>query len=151
MAQFANNNAESETTKLSPMFANRGYHLRMEFSPPRPPPLGASTIIQAQNHLGNGFVSKMQDVIAFARLAMQEAQANYERFANKHRSPAPAYRIGDRVWLDTRNLKTKRPMKKLDNKWIGPYTVAQVINPIAYKLELPTGWLNHDVFHTSLL
>jgi hypothetical protein len=50
------------------------------------------------------------------RANLRDAQARYEAFANKTRVAAPAYRVGDMVFLDTRNLTTKRPIKKLDHK-----------------------------------
>ena len=35
------------------------------------------------------------------------AQSVYKTVVNKKQTPAPAYQIGDFVWLDTRNLNTK--------------------------------------------
>jgi len=36
--------------------------------------------------------------------------------------------------------QTTRPMKKLDNKWLGPYLVEKVISRSAYKLKLPSSF-----------
>jgi len=44
-----------------------------------------------------------------------------------------------------------RPSKKLDSKQTGPYTVSNVINKNAYKLDLPYTIWKHNVFHVSLL
>jgi hypothetical protein len=82
-------------------------------------------------------------------LANQAIQ-NYEDNANEHREKAPRYVEGHKVWIDTRNMKTNRPMKKGDNKWDGPHTVLK-----AYKrsclLRLPATMKIFPVFHNVLL
>ena len=65
--------------------------------------------------------------------------------------PAPAYQIGDEVWLDARNIRTQRASKKLDWKNLSPYRVAKKISSHAYRLELPDSIKIHPVFHVSLL
>ncbi|KAH8145182.1 uncharacterized protein LAJ45_10742 [Morchella importuna] len=61
------------------------------------------------------------------------------------------YRIGDKVFLSTRHILTKRPSKKFDWKRIGPYSIKRIVNPYAYELELPRSMKTHPVFHVSLL
>ena len=56
------------------------------------------------------------------------------------------------VWLDWRNIKTKRPMKKLDHKRHGPFEVTKKVSTHAYRLKLPSSLKGiHDIFHVSLL
>ena len=60
--------------------------------------------------------------------------------------------VGDKVWLDRRNIETIRPMKKLDHKKLGPFEVLEQVNPVSYRLKLPLSMTRlHDVFHISLL
>ena len=61
--------------------------------------------------------------------------------------------IGDKVWLNTRNIQTARPTAKLDDQNIGPYRVARVFpkNPLVVQLDLPESLEIHPVFHASLL
>ena len=68
----------------------------------------------------------------------------------KHRD-TPKYAVGDCVWLDGRNLKTDQPTSKLAPRRHGPFTIAQVMSPISYRLELPHQWHIHPVFHIDLL
>ena len=74
----------------------------------------------------------MEELQQFLTDEITWAQSVYEAAANKKRTPAPAYQIGDFVWLDTRDLNTKRPAKKLDWKNAGPYKVEKVISSYFY-------------------
>ena len=149
MAEFTFNNTESATTKVSPFLANSGQHPRMGFEPPTDLPRPRYQVVQAQD--ANRFVETMSDLNEYLKSEMKWAQATYESNANRTRNPAPAYRVGDLVWLDARNIKTRRPSKKLDWKNIGPFPVTQVVSPYAYRLGLPDSMKIHDVFHTNLL
>ncbi|XP_039198607.1 uncharacterized protein LOC120307682, partial [Crotalus tigris] len=60
--------------------------------------------------------------------------------------------IGGRsVWLSTRSLPSTWPTKKLDHRYVGPFPIEAVINPVAYRLILPHSTRVHPVFHSSLL
>jgi hypothetical protein len=96
-------------------------------------------------------VDKMRDITEFIREEMIWAQALQQEYANRKRSPAPAYQIGDKVWLNARNIRTERASKKLDWKNVGPYKVIAKVSSHAYKLELPDSMKIHPVFHVSLL
>src|ERR1700712_2189968 len=101
---------------------------------------------------GNDFANKMRELELLLRTNLASARADQEHFANQHRQPAPAYRVGDEVFLDRRNIASTRPIKKLDHKFYGPYRVAQVLGSHSYKLKLPFEQeLLHPVFHTNLL
>jgi hypothetical protein len=56
------------------------------------------------------------------------------------------------VWLSGKNIRTKRPSKKLDYRFYGPYPVVERIGSQAYHLKLSqqVGSI-HDVFHILLL
>jgi len=60
--------------------------------------------------------------------------------------------VPDKLWLSTRNLKTSRPSKKLDNKCTGWYMAnTKIINMNADNPDMPSAMRNHHVFHVSLL
>jgi hypothetical protein len=54
------------------------------------------------------------------------------------------------VFVDTRNFKTNRPLKKGDDKWAGPYEI-EAVYPQACCVRLPTGVRIFPVFYNSLL
>jgi hypothetical protein len=71
-----------------------------------------------------------------------------EESANQHRDAAYTYRVGDKVWLNLRNIRTDRPSKKLDYKY-AKFTILEKIGTHAYRLDVPGNIYN--VFHTALL
>ena len=74
------------------------------------------------------------------------------QFYDVHRREAPRYSVGNKVWLSSENIRTTRPTKKLDYKWLGPYTIDWVISRNAYRLKLPTSFGQvHPVFSVTLL
>jgi len=73
------------------------------------------------------------------------------RYTNPDRKPPPAYQVGDLVMLNGRNIKTRRPSRKMDHKNHGPFQIEKVVSPLAVRLTLPRKWKIHNVFHVSLL
>ena len=60
------------------------------------------------------------------------------------------FKKGDKVWLDTRNIKTTNNPKI--GPWReGPFRISDVLGPLTYQLNLPTSWQIRNVFHVVLL
>lgn len=149
-SEFAANNVTSVTTGCSPFFANSGQHPRMGFENVEIRP-GLGSVAYREALHADAFANKMRDVTAHLQDEMLIAQAEYEVRANKHRTPAPVYRVGDGVWLNAKNLRRARPVEKLSARHEGPFKVIEVMGPVTYRLELPPSMQNHPVFHTNLL
>ena len=60
----------------------------------------------------------------------QEAQAHT---TNLHQVLSLSYQTGDLVWLNTKNIRTRRLCKKLDDKWIGLFRVLKTVRSCAVK------------------
>ncbi|KAI0993493.1 hypothetical protein K3495_g14691 [Podosphaera aphanis] len=57
--------------------------------------------------------------------------------ANRRRAPAIMYRVGDKVWLNLKNIPTPQPKKKL--AWVNAkYNVTRVILPHVVELDVPS-------------
>lgn len=152
LAEFAANNAVNSSIEMTPFFANYGFHPRLSFGPPKPFEEGASPRVRNENLQGTKFTNKMEAILDVLHSNLAKAKANQERFANAKRSPAPAYRIGDMVYLDARNIKSIRPSDKLSEKMLGPFPIISQVNSHTYELELPFEHeKKHNCFHVNLL
>ena len=70
--------------------------------------------------------------------------------AGRRKDTFVPFEKGQKVWLDSRNLKTQYH-KKIGPKWEGPFEIEEVLGPVTYRLKLPLSWKIHNVFHAVLL
>ncbi|TPX48045.1 hypothetical protein SeLEV6574_g02282 [Synchytrium endobioticum] len=82
---------------------------------------------------------------------LKKSQERYKQNADKRRREEDDFKVKDEVMVSTKNVRTERPTKKLDYKWMGPYLIKRKINNVAYEVELPRNIRIHPVFHVSLL
>jgi hypothetical protein len=82
------------------------------------------------------------------------AKKRQEEYTNRERREL-IFKEGDRVLLSAKHIilasQVKRPSKKLQPRFIGPYRIEKVVSPVAYRLTLPATVRIHPVFHVSLL
>lgn len=75
-----------------------------------------------------------------------------KKFADRRRTEAPEYKIGDWVWLSLENIATNQPSKKLGNKHDGPFKVIEIVSPNAIWIRLPARLrLSTNVINVSQL
>ncbi|KAK3535368.1 hypothetical protein QTP70_010217 [Hemibagrus guttatus] len=85
------------------------------------------------------------------RVRLQRAVRRQRIQADRRHRPHPSYQVGQKVWLSTRNLRLQLPCKKLSPKFIGLIEIVRQVNPVAYRLRLPTSYRICPTFHVSLL
>jgi len=143
MAEFAYNNLVTAGNGISPFYANYGFHPRTMDPPDQTeePVNPASTV----------YVHWMKTIQDDARKGLQTAQERMRWYVDPQRKPPPAYQVGDLVMLSGRNIKTRRPSRKMDHKNHGPFQIEKIISPLAVRLTLPRQWKVHNVFHVALL
>jgi hypothetical protein len=135
IAQFAHNNWPSDTTRKSPFF------LLMGFNP-------CADWIHATSPIPK--VTICLEQLKEARIQAREAMIKAQQSWVKHRD-TPKYKEGDQVWLEGKNLRINQPTSKLVPRRHGPFKITQVMSAVNYRLELPTQWSIHPVFHIDLL
>ena len=134
VATAIHNNRQNATTKLLPNQILLGYE--MELIP--------TETMESINEA----TERQLETMTEKRLAAIEAINQ----AAKTKAPIPSqYKEGDQVWLEATHLKLRHQKTKLTPKHYGPFRVIKEVSPVAYKIQLPTLWGIHNVFHTSLL
>ena len=150
LAEFAGNNMVSETTGVSPFFANYGFHPRVGVEPTTPCPPNLSKTQKQEffkaTELANRFRAILDTVTALSR----QAQDRYEGNANSKRTDAVKYQPGDKVMLNMTNMATGRPSAKLTPRWEGPFLV-QKSSSHAVTLKLPANMKVFNTFHVQLV
>jgi hypothetical protein len=90
-------------------------------------------------------LQRVQRLLASANEAMARREAAHFRTVHEK------FTEGSMVWLNSRNFTWKSGARKLCPKWLGPFTIVQKLGPVTFKLDLPSDWRMHPVFHVSLL
>jgi hypothetical protein len=135
IAQFAHNNWPSDTTRKSPFFLLMGFNPRADW-------------VHATSPIPR--VTLRLEQIKEARVQAREAMIKAQQSWVKHRD-TPKYKEGDLVWLEGKNLRINQPTAKLAPRRHRPFKIIQVMSTVNYRLELPTQWSLHPVFHIDLL
>jgi transposase InsO family protein len=141
MAQIAYNNKQSEATGKTPYFANHGRH----------PNLFTRTLPSLKAEAAVQTAEEMKKTHEEMSKKIAQAQAQSISYVNKKRKTAPQLKEGDKVYLHTKNLRTKRPNKGLDHVKVGPFLVSKKNGPVTYTLKLPRDAKIHPRFHVKLL
>ena len=142
MAEFAYNNNDHRAIGTSPFRANYGYHPGYGRIPQQEQCVPA---VEAR-------LKQIEDVQAELKECMKIAQQSMKVQFDRHVRDTPLWKVGDEVWLSSRNISTTRPSPKLDYRWLGPFPISQVISRSTYKLTLPLSMKGvHPVFHVSVL
>ena len=137
--EYSLNTIVSSATGLSTFMCSLGYQ----------PPLFPSQETEAAVPSVQAHLCRCRRIWKAVRDSMITYRDRVERSANRRRVPALAYHPGQRVWLLARDLPLPTVSKKLAPRYVGPYTIAQVINPSALRLTLPSSLKIHPVFHVS--
>src|SRR5882724_8332126 len=66
--------------------------------------------------------------------------------------PISPFKVRDTLWLDSWNIKTTCPSKKLDHCFLGPFPIIEKVLSHMFQLGLSLTLSHiHSVFHVSLL
>ena len=125
MAEFAINNKVHTATKFSPFMANYGKELRM----------GGDIRRKGKVESATEFVERMKKVQEEAETVLKKTQEEMKRYADRGRRETEVWKKGDRVLLSTKDLVFKeRLMKKLTERYMGPYVIEEIVLSNAVKL-----------------
>ena len=142
MCEFAINNGFHSSIGTTPFYMNYGFH-------PKTPLSLTAPVASSESGPALSFLSELQTVQKSATEYIQKAQQRMRSYVNQHRKEIN-FHLGQLVLLKTTNLHLAGPKKFLP-RYIGSFHVIKKHGPVAYRLELPSSWKIHPVFHVSLL
>ena len=142
IAQLAYNSAVTDTTGVSPFYANYRFNPDTTHEPKNVIPIAQKASVQV-NQIVN-LQKELQQDIQF----LSHRSAVYH---NQKRVRGPTLKEGDKTYLLRKNFKTTRPSNKLDHTKLRPFRIKKVKGPVNYELDLPAKMRKHPVFHISLL
>jgi hypothetical protein len=147
-AEFAYNNSEHSSIKMTPHYANYGQH-----------PLTADDLVtdkkeECKVESADAFARHMDQVLLEMRKAMELAQERQKLYADQNRRDME-FEVGEKVWLTTKDvapdIDKARATPKFSARYHGPYEIEAKISPVTYRLKLPDTMKIHPVFHISKL
>ena len=156
LAEYAYNSAVSESTKLSPFEANYGFTPESNW-------LGVGKCRYPFDAETDIMKSDWELSWKQMRIDLRKAQDRQRQWYDRKSQIPPEFitqedihlgkkaGVPDKVMLDQRNIKTKRPSVKLDHKKFGPFEIVRKVGNRAYELALPPQMKIHPVFHVGLL
>lgn len=139
--EYAHNSLTSSASGMSPFECSLGYQ------PPLFPEQEKEVAVSSVQHL----FRRCRRMWREARAALLRSSATNKRMADRRRTQAPSYLPGQSVLLSTANLNLRTESRKLSPRFIGPFEVVRVVNPVAVQLRLPRTMRVHPVFHVSQL
>ena len=96
LMEFAYNNALSATTGISPFFANKGYHPNITVHPER----------DLSSTHAKEFVMDLDALHQELQTQIAKAQKRYQGPADARRTPAPDFKVGDKVFVKAEHFHT---------------------------------------------
>lgn len=143
--EFAINNAKSASTGYSPFYLNYGAHPRTRITNQIPGTPDVSLPVLQQ------LFDNRDHALLRVRQLLQAAQDRQKHYADQHRRPH-TFLAGQQVLLSSKHLRfTGTGKRKLFPKFMGPFTIRDMVGHNAARLDLPSTWRIHNVFHVSLL
>jgi len=148
--EAAMNNSVNATTRMTPTEMVYGTTLRL-FPSPRD--------LTKPNHdvpAVTDYIQKIHDNIAFARDRHAEAKTKQTMHVNKKRNPEPDYNVGEKVYLETKDLRLRIKQKgrsaKFYSRYVGPFEISNSQPKTSnYTLNLPDEFRIHPKVHARRL
>ena len=124
MTEFADNNALSSITKLTPFFVNKDFHSRMSFDFDFT--LYASTRERLQAVKVENITEIMKNILKYVIDKFKIAKKAMIEQVNKHRKNV-FYQMSDRMFLFNKNIKTVKFFSKLKDKMLNSFEIKKIV------------------------
>jgi hypothetical protein len=139
--EFQYNDKTHSSTKDSPFHLTYGAH-----------PWKGELRLEEHNPAAKDFLTQLQKARDEATAALNHASLSMKDQTDKRRNKSRDYQPGDLVWIESANISSDRPSKKLEALRYGPFKVIAKKGTSAYQLDIPKTWRSiHPVFNEYLL
>ena len=128
-AKFTFNNKVHTATKMLLFQINYG----------REPRMGFDIRKKGKNEKAEEFIREIKERYKEARAVLVRSQEEMKRQADRNRKKAEEYRVGNKILISMKDFSAelmKRVMKKLMEKFIGPYVIRKIVSENMVELEL---------------
>ena len=106
LAEHAYNNSVTNAHGISPFYANYGFHPQTEWMKER----------EVHNPGAQLYVHWMQTIHVQAHDALERTRESMSKYYDRKTKQQPDIKVGDQVMLNAKNIRTKRPAKKIKSK-----------------------------------
>jgi hypothetical protein len=138
MTEFSYNNAVHSATGTSPFKCLYGRD-----------PVMTPSKVQTEVPEANDMANTLQEIWEETGTALRLAK---EHMVGRDPGEVPeTFNIGEKVWLESQNLRLKMNSTKLTDRRLGPFKVLEKLSDRAYWLDLPEHLKIHNVFYVGLL
>jgi len=132
--ELAINASKNDTTGMSPQFIDTGYEPFI--------PLGITREIEEMptDKTAKDLVERLDAIKLGVQLMFAKAQEKQAQYANGKRRDIE-FQEGEFVMVNSDfvydPIHTDRPLRKLVNKWLGPFRVEKKISRVSYRIFIP--------------
>jgi hypothetical protein len=148
--EAAMNNSVNATTGKSPTELVFGAPLRL-FPSPRDLAKPTQDVPAVSD-----YIERIQDNIGMTRDRHAVAKTKQTTYTNKKRRPDPKYKVGDKAYLETKDLRLRVKQKgrsaKFYGRYVGPFEISKTQPETSnYTLKLPEEYKIHPKVHSRCL
>ena len=147
MTKFADNDEVSSFIEVTSFYVNKGFYSRISFS--KDFTIYAITRKRLDAVKVENIADNMQKILEYIRDNMNRAQRVMIAQVNQHRLNVK-FKKEDLIFLNSKNIISIRPFKKLDDKKYSSFKIKTLIGS-SYRLKLLKIMRIYDVFSLKLL
>lgn len=141
-AEFVINSRVASAHGMSPFEVVYGYQPHFNI------PVGTRTGVADVDER----VRLMQEVRKDVTAGLEETKRRMKAQFEEGKRTAHQFKVGDLVYLDSKDIKIHVPTRKLAPTFLGPYHIEEKIGDLDYKLALPISMSRlHPTFHVDKL
>ena len=80
-----------------------------------------------KSELAKKFAEQMKTIHKEAQVALSKVHDDMQHYADFNQGITPEYKVGNKVWLSSKNPNVDQPSHKLMEQQLGPFEVIKII------------------------